>query len=127
MEMVHLVIGLALLEYFIFGALVGWARGKFGVNAPATSGHPVFERYFRVHQNTLEQLVIFVPSVWLFALYVNPKWAAILGAVYLVGRVLYFAGYVSDPKKREVGFGLSAIPTLALLVGAIYGAARAIM
>lgn len=127
MEIVHVVIGLALLEYFIFGMLVGWARGKYGVNAPAISGHPVFERYFRVHQNTLEQLVIFVPSVWLFAQYSSPKWAAILGAVYLVGRILYLLGYVRDPKKREIGFALSMLPTLVLLVGAIYGAARAAM
>ena len=76
MEFVAFVIALALLEYAIFGMLVGWARGKYGVVAPATSGHPVFERYFRVHMNTLEQLVAFVPAMWLFGTYVNPTWAA---------------------------------------------------
>ncbi len=127
MGIVHVVIGLALLEYFVFGMMVGWARGKFKVEAPAVSGHPVFERYFRVHQNTLEQVVVFVPSAWLFATYLSPRWAAILGAVYLVGRILYLTGYVADPGKRSLGFGLSAFPTLILLVGAIYGAARALL
>jgi len=67
MEFVAFVIALALLEFAVFGMLVGWARGKYGVAAPAVSGHPVFERYFRVHQNTLEQLVAFVPAMWLLS------------------------------------------------------------
>jgi uncharacterized membrane protein YecN with MAPEG domain len=125
MEFVAFVIALALLEYAVFGMLVGWARGKYRVPAPAIGGHPVFERYFRVHQNTLEQLVMFVPSIWLFGTYVNPTWAAWLGLVFVVGRIIYLVGYVADPAKREIGFGLSFLPALVLLIGALWGAGRA--
>ena len=124
MEFVALVILLALVEYDAFGGLVGWARGKYGVDAPAVSGHPVFERYFRVQQNTLEQLVMFVPSIWLFGTYVNATWAALLGLVFVVGRVLYLVGYVKDPAKREVGFALSSLSVVVLLLGALWGVAR---
>ena len=121
MHFVALVGLLALLQYLVFGALVGHARGKYGVKAPAVTGHEVFERYFRVQQNTLELLVAFLPALWLFALYVSATWAVVLGAVYLVGRVLYLRGYVADPSKREIGFGLSFLPILVLVVGALIG------
>jgi uncharacterized membrane protein YecN with MAPEG domain len=124
MEPVAIVILIALLEYVVFGALVGRARGRYGVKAPATSGHEVFERYFRVHYNTLELIVVFVPAMWLFGSYVSPTWAAVLGLVYVVGRVAYLVGYVADPAKREIGFGLSVLPILVLLVGGLWGAAR---
>ena len=127
MEFVAFVIALALLEYAIFGMLVGWARGKYRVAAPAIGGHPVFERYFRVHQNTLEQLVAFVPAMWLFGTYVNPTWAAGLGLVFVAARILYLVGYVADPGKREIGFGLTVLPVMILLVGGLWGAARACM
>jgi uncharacterized MAPEG superfamily protein len=118
---------LALLQYIYFGALVGQARGKFGVNGPAVTGHPVFERYFRVQMNTLELLVAFLPALWLFAQYISPMWAAILGAIYLVGRFLYLRAYVADPAKRGLGFGLSMLPTLALLLGGLIGAVLALL
>jgi glutathione S-transferase len=121
MHFVALVGVLALLQYLVFGMLVGRARGKYGVKAPAIAGHEVFERYFRVQQNTLELLVVFLPALWLFALYASAMWAAILGVVYLVGRVLYFRGYVADPAKREIGFGLSFLPILGLVLGALVG------
>ena len=124
MEFVALVILLALVEYAAFGGLVGWARGKYRVDAPAVSGHPVFERYFRVQQNTLEQLVMFVPAIWLFGTYVNATWAALLGLVFVVARVLYLVGYVKDPAKREVGFALSSLSVVVLLLGALWGVAR---
>jgi glutathione S-transferase len=127
MEPVAVVILLAVLEFAVFGMLVGWARGKYGVKAPAITGHPVFERFFRVQQNTLEQLVMFVPSVWLFGSYVDPNWAALLGLVWLVARVLYLLGYVKDPAKREVGFLLTALPNIVLLLGALWGAGRQLM
>ena len=126
MEPVAVVIVLALLEYVVFGMLVGRARGLYGVKAPAISGHEIFDRYFRVHQNTLELLVAFVPAMWLFGLYVDPRWAALLGLVYVVARILYLRGYVRDPAKREIGFGMSVLPILVLLVGALWGAARAL-
>lgn len=121
MHLVALVGLLALLQYLVFGMLVGRARGKYGVKAPAITGHEVFERYFRVQQNTLELLVVFLPALWLFALYVSATWAAILGATYLVGRVLYLRSYVADPAKREIGFGLSFLPIVALVIGALIG------
>jgi uncharacterized MAPEG superfamily protein len=124
MAYVLLVIVLALLQFVLFGTAVGWARGKYGVQAPAVSGNEQFERYFRVHMNTLEQLVVFLPAVWLFAQFVSPRWAAGLGGVYLVGRVLYFLSYVKDPKSRGLGFMLTSVPSLVMLVGVIVEAVR---
>lgn len=126
MEPVAIVVVIALLEYVVFSALVGRARGLYGVKAPAVSGHEMFDRYFRVHQNTMELLVAFVPAIWLFGLYVSPKWAALLGLLYVAGRILYLLGYVKDPAKREFGFGLSVLPIVVLLVGALWGAAKAL-
>jgi glutathione S-transferase len=122
MELVAIVSVLALLQYIAFGAAVARARGRYGVQAPAVTGHEIFERYFRVQQNTLELLVVLLPSLWLFATYVHGTWAAVIGAVYLVGRLLYFTGYVRDPARRELGFVLSLGPVLVLLVGALIGA-----
>jgi glutathione S-transferase len=125
MPYVHIVICLALVEFLYFGFAVGKARARYNVPAPAVTGNEIFERYFRVQMNTLEQLVIFIPSIWLFGQYVSPYVAAGLGVVFLIGRLAYLSGYVKDPKKRELGFTLSFIPSVILLVGAIYGAARA--
>jgi len=122
MPFVDLVIALALVEFFLFGVAVARARARYNIPAPATTGNEVFERYFRVQMNTLEQLVIFVPSVLLFARYVNAYVAAALGVVFLIGRALYFQGYVKAPQARHIGFILSAVPNLALLIGAIIGA-----
>jgi uncharacterized MAPEG superfamily protein len=127
MEYVALVSGLALLEYFAFGLLVGKARGTYGVKAPAITGHEIFERYFRVQQNTLELLILMLPSMWLFATYVSPGWAAALGLVYCVGRLVYLRSYVADPSSRSAGFGLSALPTLILLIGAMIGAGSTLL
>jgi glutathione S-transferase len=127
MEIVAIVIVLALMEFVAFGMLVGRARGLYGVKAPAMSGHEVFDRYFRVHYNTMELLVVFVPSIWLFGLYVSPQWAAGLGAIYLVGRIVYFRSYVADPARRETGFGMSVLPVMVLLIGALIGAGRALI
>ena len=122
MALVAIVIALALIEYLVFAMLVGRARVRCKVLAPATTGHPVFERYFRVQQNTLEQLIVFLPSIWLFGTYVSPLWAAGLGLLFVIGRVLYMTGYVEDPKKRGTGFGLSFLPTAILALGALVGA-----
>jgi len=127
MNLVAVVILLALLEFVVFGALVGRARVRYGVKAPATSGNEVFERHFRVHYNTLEALIVFVPSIWLFGLYVSPQWGAALGAIYLVGRIVYFRSYVADPAQRSVGFGMSMMPMLALLIGALLGVGRTLV
>jgi len=127
MHLVAIVVLLALLEYVAFGMLVGRARVTYGVKAPATSGHEVFERHFRVHYNTMELLVVFIPAIWLFALYMSPQWGAGLGAVYLVGRIVYFRSYVANPARRSVGFGMSMLPVLVMLVGALLGAGRTLV
>jgi len=119
-----IVIIIAVFEYMTFAFLVGRARARYGVKAPATTGHEVFERYFRVQQNTLETLVAFIPGISLFALFVDPNWAAWIGLVYVVGRVVYFRGYVADPAKRGPGFGLSLLSIATLLVGGLVGALR---
>ena|SRR5437879_467208 len=121
---VNLVTLLALIEYFSFSALVARARAKYGVKAPAMSGHDVFERYFRVHYNTLELLIMFVPALWIAASYWNPAWMAAIGAVYLAGRVIYLEGYVRDPKARSIGFGLSIFPIGVLVLAALAGVLR---
>lgn len=124
---VFVVMLLALLEYFWFSMAVGRARYRYGVKAPATSGNEDFERVYRVQMNTLELLAIFLPALWAFALFLSPMWAAILGLVFIVGRLLYFTGYVKAADKRSIGFGLSMFPTLFLLIGGLYGAGRAML
>ena len=123
MAYVDIVTALALLQFIVFGFRVGGARGKYGIKAPATTGNEVFERYFRVQQNTLELLVTFIPGLYLFAHYFNPLWAAAIGLIYLIGREIYAASYVKDPAKRSAGFGLSSLPTLILVAGGLIGAA----
>jgi len=110
----------------VFGMLVGGARARYKIEAPATSGHPIFERTFRVHYNTLELLVVFIPAIWLFGMYLNPRWGAIIGVVFLVGRALYAAGYIRAPEKREIGAMLSFGSVAVLLVGAIFGVVRSL-
>ena len=119
-----IVIIIAVFEYMVFTFLVGRARGRYNVKGPATTGHEVFERYFRVQQNTLETLVAFIPGISLFALFVDPNWAAWIGLVYVIGRLLYFRAYVADPAKRGPGFGLSLLSIATLLVGGLVGALR---
>lgn len=123
MELVGIVGLLALLEYWVFLMMTGQARGRFGVAAPATAGHPIFERYFRVQMNTIEQLVIFLPSLALFAWAVDARWAAALGVVFIVGRALYARGYIQDPAKRGPGFLLTLIANAALILGGLGGLA----
>jgi hypothetical protein len=124
---VNLVMLLALFEYLGFGILVGRARGLYNVHAPATSGHEMFDRWFRVHYNTLEMLIMFVPALWIAAMYWNPLWMAGIGAVYLVGRVVYLQGYVREPKARGIGFGLSILPIGALMLAALAGVVKVLL
>lgn len=122
MALVYFVLLLALLQFFLFGIQVGNARRRFGVPAPATSGHPDFDRVFRVQMNTLEQLALFVPSLLLFAHLVDERWAAGLGIVYLVGRQMYSRGYTQAAAKRSLGFAVSSLPVMILLVGSLVAA-----
>ncbi len=119
MATVWFVISLALVEYFYFVMAVGAARGKHKISAPAVSGNPEFERAYRVQMNTLEQLIVFVPSMICFATFVSERWAAIFGLVFVVGRMVYAIGYRKAADKRGWGFMISAIPQLILLVGGL--------
>jgi glutathione S-transferase len=121
MELVYLTIVLALLEYVVMGALVGRARGKYGVHAPAMTGHPAFERANRVHVNTLENLIIFIPALWIFATYVSASWAAGLGFVFVAARAIYAVGYLKAAEKRGIGAGITGIVNVVLVVGALVG------
>lgn len=127
MEAVIIVTVLALLQFNWFGLEVTKMRAKHQCKAPATTGAPEFERMFRVQQNTMEQLVMFLPALWLFAKTVQPLWAAGLGAVYLVGRAMYRIAYVNDPTSRSPGMMLTGLPTMVMLIGALGVTAYAII
>lgn len=116
MEAVAIVSVLALMQFYWFGIEVGKMRGIHGVKAPATTGAPEFERMFRVQQNTMEQLLMFLPALWLYGSMVNPMRAAGLGVVYLVGRFIYRYSYVKDPSTRSMGFMATVLPTSIMLV-----------
>ena len=119
MEVVSIVGLLALVQYLYFLIQAGRARVEYEVEAPAVSGHALFERRLRVQQNTLEQLIIFLPALWCFARYVNPAAAAVLGLFFILGRGLYSAGYVSEPKKRTMGMTITFIVEIILLGGSL--------
>jgi glutathione S-transferase len=113
-----LVTCLALLAYFLISFQVGKARETYGVKAPAVSGNPDFERIYRVQMNTLEWMPIFLPALWLFAIYVSDAIAAALGVVWIIGRILYMIGYAKAANKRGPGFGIQALAAIALWLGA---------
>ena len=122
MEAIAIVTILALIQYYIFGLQVGQMRVKHSVKAPAVSGHPEFERMFRVQQNTLEQLVMFLPALWIYGYFGRPLWAAGAGIVYIIGRFIYKRSYVSDPSKRSLGFTIGIFATSFLLVAGLIAA-----
>jgi hypothetical protein len=126
MEYVYLVIVLALVEYFVFGALVARARAKYGVKAPACVGPDAFNRTFRVHQNTLEWLVVFLPCIWLFGTLVSAATAAIIGGVGIAGRAVYAQGYIAAADKRASGMMVSGFANMALLIGSLVGVLMAL-
>jgi len=110
-----------LLLCFGTASLVGRARGKYGVKAPATTGHEMFERAYRVQMNTLENVVIFLPALWLSAHYIGVRAATVLGGIWLAARVWYAFAYMADPKKRGAGFTIAYVAWAALMVGATWG------
>jgi uncharacterized MAPEG superfamily protein len=127
MPYVDIVTALALIQFIYFAAKVAGARGKYGIKAPATTGNEIFERHFRVQQNTLEVLVAVIPGLYIFSRYFNPLIAAALGVLYLAGRQLYAISYVQDPAKRSLGFGLTMLPMMILIVGSVIGAVRQLL
>jgi len=122
MEAAAIVTILALAQFVFFSVQVGSMRGKHGVKAPAIAGHPEFERMFRIQQNTMEQLVAFIPALWIFAYLVNPLWAAGLGVVFIVGRFIYRSSYLKDPASRGAGFTITLLPTAVMLVWSLIDA-----
>lgn len=128
--MTHLPALVTLLTVLLmFGTMwvVGRARGKYAIHAPATSGHPAFDRAFRVQMNTLESAVLFLPTLWLAASYGFSGWAGIAGLVWVAGRVWYAAAYLLDAKRRGPGFLIGALAWLAVLLMACVGVGRALL
>ena len=116
---VALITVLSLMVYLWQGQRVGAARGRLGVEAPAVTGNPEFERIYRVQANTLEGLIVYLPALWLFAIYTGGDWfASALGVIWIVGRVLYTTGYAKEASARSMGFGIQILATLVLLLGA---------
>lgn len=116
MESIAIVTALVLSQFVWFSIQVGSMRVKHGVKAPAVSGPPEFERMMRVQQNTMEQLVVFLPALWMYGYFVNPLWGAGIGVVFLLGRFIYRAAYLKDPAGRSLGFTTSFMATAVLLI-----------
>ncbi|MFL5236178.1 MAG: MAPEG family protein [Rhizomicrobium sp.] len=118
-----LVTILVLLLFFFMAAMVGRMRGRHSVAAPATTGHPEFERAFRIHANTLEQMMLFLPLLWLATLlYRDIAWLpALFGILFLIGRIIYMQRYMTDPKSRGPGIMIGMLANLGLLIVALVG------
>lgn len=121
MENATLIVLLALMQYIWFTARVGASRGKYNIDAPACEGNESWERLFRVQQNTLEQLIIMIPAAFAFAYYLSATWVLAAGATFIIGRFLYSAEYVKDPKTRAPGMFLTFGANAALVVGGLVG------
>ena len=121
MEHATLIVLLALLQYIWFTVRVGATRGKYSVNAPACEGDETWTRMFRIQQNTMEQLVIFIPATYAFAIYTSEMWVAATGALFIVGRFLYSAEYLKDPKSRTPGMSITLAANAILVLGGLYG------
>lgn len=125
MEYSIIIILLACIQYLLFGLRTGIARTKFGIDAPKVSGNEIWERYNRVHLNTLEQLVVFIPALLAFSYYVSPKWALLPGIAYLVARQIYSFLYIKNPKSR--GFPPTFFVNLILVIGSLIGAVMSLL
>jgi uncharacterized membrane protein YecN with MAPEG domain len=123
-KLTALVTVAAILYTFMLGGRVGALRGKTGVAAPATTGDPIFERAFRIHMNTTEQLVVFLPVLWLSVQVIGDAWTGLVGVVWLAGRVLYTASYMKDPARRGPGMLVTLSATLVLVVVTLVGVVR---
>ena len=127
MALVALVAMLAVAEYLFFTVQVGRARVRTGVTAPAVTGVEEFERYFRVQQNTVEQLVIFLPSLVVSGMFLSDVFAAVVGVAFVIGRAVYYAGYTRDPDSRGIGMIISFVANAALLLGGLVGTVLALV
>jgi glutathione S-transferase len=121
---------LAMILYMVMGGRVGAMRVKHKIEAPAVTGHPAFERAYRVQMNTLESMPLFLPSLWLATAFFSNRFHGMwwlpgaFGAVWIVGRYVYMQGYIAEPNKRGAGFGISMLAQLVLLVLAIVGVVK---
>ena len=122
MPFVSVVALLALIEYMVILLLTGRARQTYNVEAPATTGHPMFERWYRVQHNTIEQLVVFLPALFLCAHYASPRLAGLLGLAFIAGRIVYARSYIADPTARGTGFIISFAANVILVVAALLSA-----
>lgn len=127
MEYVSIVVMLALLQYIYFSIEVGRARSRFDVPVPATSGNELFERYFRVQQNTGEQLLLFLPGIYACGFYASEVLATLLGLTFVLGRMLYFRGYTDRAKSRSLGFALGLLANVVMILAALFGLAVALL
>ena len=109
----------SVLFYGYLGVRVARARGQYDIVAPATTGHPIFERIYRVQMNTLEWMAIYLPCLWLFGLYVSDAAAGLVGVLWIVGRALYMRDYEQSPEKRTRGFVIQAVAVMILFLGAL--------
>ena len=124
MEAMTIVTIAALMQFMYFSIEVGKMRQKHGVKAPAMSGDGEYERANRVHQNTMEQLVVLLPAMWICGQYFNPQWAAGLGVVFIIARFMYRSVYMKDPSNRTLSFTIGFLATAALMLGSVVGAVR---
>ena len=121
MPFTALVTVAALVLTFVLSLRVGNMRRKHGVKAPASSGHPEFEAANRIHQNTIEQLVLFLPVLWLGLYVLGDAITGVIGAVWIIGRIVYANAYARDPATRGPGMGLTMLPTVVLLLASLWG------
>jgi glutathione S-transferase len=118
---------LVLLVYFLIIGAVGQARAKYGIKAPAVTGNEHFECAYRVQMNTLEQMALFLPALWLYAVYVSDRGAAIGGLLWVVGRLIYARAYLTDPATRAPGVIVTMVASIGLWLGAGYGVVKALI
>ena len=127
MVYVTIIVMLALVQFMYFGIEVGRARGRHGVSAPAVTGNEVFERFHRAHQNTLEQLIVFIPAIFACGYYTNELLAAACGVGFLIGRAWYFRSYTAAPDTRGKGMIVTMLASVILIIAAIVGAMQTIL
>ena len=127
MKFTALVTVAAVVLTFVLSLRVGKMRQAHGVQAPATSGHPEFDRAHRIHQNTIEQLVLFLPVLWLAANVLGDAVTALVGAVWVVGRIVYANAYAKDPAGRSPGMAVTTLPTGVLLLASLWGIVQGFM
>ena len=127
MAIATIIVLLAAMQFVYFGIAVGRARGRHGIEAPAVTGDEQFERFHRAHQNTLEQLVVFVPAIYACAYFSNAYLALAGGIGYLLGRTWYFYCYVREPSSRGRGMILTILSTVVLLAAGLIGAIRSLL